>query len=339
MKTPVKVLLCLLGLGLLTAVGAALASRENTSQKTVFAMDSAVTVRLTGKADPKEFTDEILKLDKILDCHNEDSEISRLNRERSGVFSETAADILSKAKKLCLEYPSCDITAGELISLWGINTDSPRRPEQEEIASALENRDINGLEINGRQISLSSGSIDLGCCAKGYACDVIKQMLLESDVSNAVVTFGSSSLLFGEKPNGELFTVDIRDPFNKADTIGYLALGECFLSTSGGYERYAEIDGERLSHIFDLDTGCPSETDLVSVTVVGYSGILTDMASTAVYIDGSQGLNDHFSSCGKDIIGIVAVDDNKNVYLTDGLKDSFYLNNEKYRLANCKALN
>lgn len=300
---------------------------ENVSEQRLFAMDTSVSVKLWGKDDPA-YGEAIERLDKLLDCHSEDSEISRLNRERKGVLSEETAEFLSQAKALCESYPACDITAGELTELWDVGGD-PKVPGEEEIRAALESRDISGLEISGKQVSLRSGKIDTGCCGKGYACDVLKGMLEKDGRSCAVISFGSSALLFGEKPGGKKFSVSVRDPLDKNGVVGTLELGESFISTSGGYERFFEVDGVRYSHIFDLNTGRPAETDLLSVTVVGESGILTDMVSTAAYIGGSEELEKYLND---ENIGVIAVDKDRKVYISAGLKDSFRLENKNYTL-------
>ena len=68
-----------------------------------------------------------------------------------------------------------------------------------------------------------------------------------------------------------------------------LALEDVFAITSGGYQRnFTAPDGTVYQHILDPKTGCPVQSDLLSVTIVSDSGTLADACSTALYVMGEQ---------------------------------------------------
>lgn len=48
------------------------------------------------------------------------------------------------------------------------------------------------------------------------------------------------------------------------------------ISTSGSYRNYYELDGKRLSHVIDPQTGRPIEHNLVSVTVIAPTALEAD---------------------------------------------------------------
>ena len=50
----------------------------------------------------------------------------------------------------------------------------------------------------------------------------------------------------------------------------------------------AQADGTVYQHILDPKTGCPVQSDLLSVTIVSDSGTLADACSTALYVMGEQ---------------------------------------------------
>ena len=58
--------------------------------------------------------------------------------------------------------------------------------------------------------------------------------------------------------------------------------------TSGNYEKYFEENGKRYHHILDPCTGAPSESDVVSTTIIADKGIDCDALSTATFLMGAD---------------------------------------------------
>ena len=72
--------------------------------------------------------------------------------------------------------------------------------------------------------------------------------------------------------------------------IATVSLGEGALATSGGYERFIEIEGKRYSHLIDPGTGWPAE-GLLSVSVVANQAIVAgSIASIALLQPPADGL-------------------------------------------------
>ncbi len=209
-----------------------------------------------------------------------------------------------------------NITCGALTKAWGISTDEPKVPSDEDIAAALD------TIINGGSELPEGTYFDFGAVAKGYACDnqyfyltCHDESYPDDPIDYAILSLGSSTMFYGEKPDGEPFRAGITNPDGEGQ-IGIIETGAAFISTSGGYERFFEIDGEKYSHIFDLETGRPAETDLTSVTVivsadVPFGGIMSDYLSTAVYIGGTEELDEWLAY---DEFEIVAADENGRIY-------------------------
>ena len=104
----------------------------------------------------------------------------------------------------------------------------------------------------------------------------------------------------------------------------------CFVSTSGDYEKYFEKDGVRYSHIFDAKTGKPVQNDITSVTVVADDGTLSDFLSTAIFCEGIENglkLADEFHA------EVIIIKKDKSVFVTDGLKDKLTINDESFSIS------
>lgn len=287
-----------------------------------FAMDTIVSYKIKGKKDNYIYI--IKDCDKIFNAYNADSELYKINHLNERKVSEDMKNIISCTLELSQSYgDSVDITAGAVTELWGISTENPRVPDDEQIKKALSTVDYKKISFDGDTLIMNDGTmLDLGAVAKGYALDKIKEQLDSNKVSYAVYTMGSSSLLYGKKDNSLPFNVEIRNPDGNG-SLGTLKTGETFISTSGGYERYFEADGEKYIHIFNMKTGYPSKSDITSVTVLCDSGIKSDFLSTLIFLDGTEGLAKHLYASDYKII--VATKD-KKVYCSDGL--NFNLNSD-----------
>lgn len=304
-------------------------SEEQFEQSTTMAMDTVFVAKVIGD-NPKEYIEVVNKLDGVLDAYNENSELYKLNAKQNAVASDILLDAVNSSLQIEEKLSSVSITAGGLIKLWDVNGDNPTVPHEDDIQKELSFVGKDNVAISDSSITLKEGTqLNLGCSAKGYACDVVKQKLVENNVSCAIVTFGSSTLLYGKKPDGEKFVTAVTNPFEPSETLLTVKTDECFISTSGGYERYFEQGGKTYSHIFDLETGYPADTDIMSVTVICDSGIMSDMLSTELYIGGTQMVKEYLAS---DEYMIIAVDKNKNIYVSDKLSESIILKDKSFAL-------
>ncbi len=288
-----------------------------------FAMDAPLSVTQYGSDDFSAVKNKAAELDDMLSAYSENGEIAKLNTLGSAELTDTAAQLVKSSVQLYDEYGCVNPLMGNIIDLWNVMGDEPRVPDDEEIAEALHTADISNLELKGSSCTLSGGArLNFGATGKGFALDEIKKVLDDEDMDCAVVSFGSSTLLYGSKPDGKPFKVSISSPDGSGESFADFTCGEGFVSTSGGYERFFEADGEIYIHIFDEKTGRPVDTDLVSVTVVCQSGILSDFLSTRIFIGGSSDIDRWLDN--KDI-WVCAVREDGGIYCTDEMKDSLEL--------------
>ena len=223
--------------------------------------------------------------------------------------NKTYTECLSKSRGLTDKYGAgINVACGELTALWGVSTDAPKVPTEKEMLEAL-------TRIPQNDSFTETTKLDFGSVAKGYACDEAYKLLETTDTDYATVSLGSSTLLYGEKPNGK-FRAGVTNPDKENSYLGIIETDAAFISTSGGYERFFEADGKRYSHIFDMETGYPVETDLTSVTVIisadtADGGIMSDFLSTLIYIQGTEQLDKWLSY---EEFEVVAADENGAVY-------------------------
>jgi len=68
-----------------------------------------------------------------------------------------------------------------------------------------------------------------------------------------------------------------------------LLLTDKAIASSGGYERYLEIEGQRYSHIIDPRTGWPVDA-LAAVSVISDQAVVSGSLATIAMVLGERGL-------------------------------------------------
>lgn len=325
MKTMFRGALCALLLTLCTVFASCSAAQPTTAS--FQAMDTLMTLKVYGGGADicEQLQSRIEALDASLDATDENSEIGRLNSDKTAVLSEDTADLISCSVSLCREFDGVfDITVYPAVLAWGFTTGDYRVPDDDELNTLAEKTNYNNVRFSGLNFSLDGDSqIDLGAVAKGYATDVCSDILYKNGAETAVLNLGGTVCLYGQKPDHSRFTVGVADPDNPAGYIGTLTCGACTVATSGGYERYFEQDGKRYIHILDPKTAAPVDNGVLSVTVVADSGTFADAASTALFVMGLDKATKYYQN-HKDFDFIILTD-NDNLYITEGIYDDFTL--------------
>lgn len=319
-------LACLTALSL-TGCGAA-----QPAELSLFAMDTYMTFVAIGDGADDVLSDlsrTVNSLEASLSRTVDTSEVSRLNRDGSAVWDEDGAQLLSWALQHSQETDGAfDITIAPLVELWGITSDSPRVPSQEEIDALLPLVGSEHVRLSGATAALDEGcAIDLGGIGKGYASDETAELFSESGISGGFVSLGGNVYVHGVTAEGKPWNVAIQDPRNTENYACTLRLTDAFVVTSGGYQRnFTAPDGTVYQHIIDPATGYPVDNGLLSVSIVtrrdsGGTGTMADAYSTALYVMGEEAAVDFWRQQGS--FDMVLVTEDGRVLYTPGLSDCF----------------
>lgn len=304
----------------------------NTKEKRFFAMNTVCSSKVSGK-DSEEVLLRLHRIvknldEEVLSRKNEESSVSRLNRNMGGEIDGKLFEYFSVLIDVCKKSGGkFDFTLGAVSDLWNFGGDADL-PDTEKLEEALLHSGSEKIILAEKSVSYGdSFTVDFGAAGKGIALDEIKNYLETTETKEAVISLGGSVLLYGEKN----FTVGIRNPEGNAGShIAILNVDGCCVSTSGGYERFFEKDGKVYHHILDPETGCPAESGVVSVTVVSESGIVSDALSTACFVLGIEKGAALAEEYGCET---VFIDENKKLYVSEGLKDKIEISDSSYSLA------
>ena len=128
--------------------------------------------------------------------------------------------------------------------------------------------------------------INLGGIAKGYAVEHGAEILRRHGVEHALLNAGGDTRVIGDR-RGQPWIVGIRHPRLADQVITRLPIVDEAISTSGDYERFFEENGRRYHHIINPQTGEPTE-GILTVTVIGPDGTMTDGLDTAIFVLGVE---------------------------------------------------
>ena len=180
-----------------------------------------------------------------------------------------------------------------------------------------------GYNAGTGAVTLPEGmEIDLGSVAKGYAGQLVAQMLRDNGVQSALLDLGGNVQTVGSKPDGSPWKIGIKDPRGE-EVMMVLYIKDQAVVTSGGYERYFEQDGQTYWHIMDPFTGRPADNGLISVTIMGDEGVVCDGLSTALFVMGLEKAVDLWAQSGDFEAAFVL--SSGEVCITEGLTDRFAL--------------
>jgi thiamine biosynthesis lipoprotein len=222
-------------------------------------------------------------------------ELGRLNDAlRQGRSERVAPDLLALIRlSLDMERRTGGLFnagVGGAVAAWGFHADVMRpgaRPDAAALASWRRAApSLSQLVLEGNLVHSGNPrlQLDFGAIAKGVAIDRAMHHLRAMGVSHAVINLGGNLATMGDA-GGRAWQIGIRDPEGE----GLLALvdtsGREAVVTSGTYERFRVLDGERVGHVIDPRNAAPA-TGLVSVTVLHRSAALADAAATALLVAG-----------------------------------------------------
>ena len=295
----------------------------------IFALDTVIDITAYGDNGQKAISaasKEIYRLEKLFSVTNENSEIYMLNHSggKEVTLSEETYSLLKTAKEInAATMGNFDITIYPVLTLWGFTEEEYRVPSDTEITDALACTGIENIVLseNNTVVLLNNAQVDLGGIAKGYIADKAAQAMTDSGCTAGLLSLGGNIRTVGKKPSAELWSIGIQSPESK----GYFATvstEECSVITSGAYQRNFTENGVTYHHIIDPQTGKPSTSEAVSVTIIGKDGAVCDALSTAVYISGVDYAENLYKTMDFEYIILTS---DKKVYVSTGIKDVFTL--------------
>lgn len=236
-----------------------------------------------------EIEEYALKLQKIFNFYDPNSELSTLNKKREMKVSKELLGLITRAKYYHNLSKDFDISLGKKI-------------EKQKIGKNIEiNCSYNDIHISNTKIKLTNPDIliDLGSIAKGYIADKIIEFIQELGIEGAFINARGDLKIFGE--HSEI--INIKHPRNKGHLRHEIILKNNAIATSGDYKQY--IDSYNNCHIIGKKSFC-------SVTIVANSLEIADGLATAIFLMNIEDAKNHIK---KENISAILIDNELNEYI------------------------
>ena len=244
----------------------------------------------------KEIEAELKKVDQALSMFNQESIISKVNRNEKVELNEMFLQVITLAQKVSQDTDGAfDITVAPLVNAWGFGFKTGNKPSGTSIDSLMSTVGYKKISLKGRQLFKENKNTMLDCSAiaKGYGSDVVAAFLKKRGIDNFMVEIGGEVVTQGisekrvpwrigvTKPTDDSLSVD-----NELQTV--LNVTNKAMATSGNYRNFYYKDGKKYAHTIDPKTGYPVQHSLLSATVLADNCATADAYATSFMVMGIE---------------------------------------------------
>ena len=283
-----------------------------------------------AKASVSEGLAEIKRLERLMSTWIPASELSQVNAAAGmkpvPVSSENLVLLSTSLRIAEMTDGGFNIAVGPAVNAWNVSQEG-RIPSQEELAAVRPLVSLSNLKIDSRAktvfLKKKGMSVDVGGIGKGFAADLVVEVMKSAGATAGVVALSGDIKTFGRMPDQERFVFGIQHPRKEQGHIlGRIELEDEAVSTAGDYQRFFIKDGIRYHHILDPQTLQPSR-GCQSVTIVAKTGVMADGLDTGIFVmgpDKGMALIEELP----DVEGVI-VDDHGKILVSSGLKSRLEL--------------
>ncbi len=257
-----------------------------------------------------------------------DSEIAKIN-DYAGLQAVPVSDdtiaVLKQATSFAQDSQGrFDPTVGKVMDIWGLTSNAPILPTEQEQFQALQTVGYSQILIdeNARTVKLQKlgGKIVLDNILPGYIADRCIELNEMSGVTSSGCVFEQAAAVSGLGSKGEPYRISIFEEPN-ADELGTLTLEEGGCYTLFPEEYAFQTHGEKYYSIINPLDGQPmQDTQIQSITVCAPSAAQAECLAVDLTLRGKDE-----AIQAMDTYPLILQDVDGKLYVSDSLKDQFVL--------------
>ena len=246
----------------------------------------------------KEDIETVLhRFDGSLSPFNDTSVISRINRNEPIVPDSFFVNVFRRSQEISTQtHGAFDITVAPLVNAWGFGFKDGTFPDSLTIDSLLQFTGWQKVHLNKNKcIEKDDPRLMLDCSAvaKGYAVDVVANLLQQHGIRNFMVDIGGEVVVKGTNPSNQPWHIGINKPVDDSLSVSgelqtVLHITDAAMATSGNYRNFYYKNGKKYAHTIDPRTGFPVQHEIFSATVIAPDCMSADAYATSFMVMGLE---------------------------------------------------
>ncbi len=233
-------------------------------------------------------------IDRSLSIYNQESLISKINRNIPVVVDSMFAEVFRKSTEVNrITGGAFDITVGPIVNAMGFGSGDTLNVDSVLIHRLIQYVGMEKVALkNGRVVKSDTNIVlDVNAIAQGYSVDIVSRMLESRNIKNYLVEIGGEIRAQGKNKKGQPWSIGIDKPVEGNNIPGanlqaIIQLDNLSSATSGNYRKFYEKNGVKYVHTINPKTGFPVVSNLLSATVVAADCTTADAYATALMVMG-----------------------------------------------------
>ena len=248
----------------------------------------------SAKLNIQKTIDEIERIENLISEWRPETQISQVNQNAGIKPIKVDQEVFEITKKGLwfseITDGSFDISIVAMDRIWKFDGSMEKIPSRRKIRKSVANVNYKNVVLDALKSTIylteKGMKIGFGSIGKGYAADKGRELMQSLGVKGGIINAAGDISTWGTQLDGKPWKIGVKNPFETGETAAVLEFStNKAVTTSGTYEKYAEIDGKRYSHIINPKTGFPS-MGITSVTVIGENAEMCNGFSTSILVLG-----------------------------------------------------
>ena len=247
-----------------------------------------------GKDFQQDVDNELHALDMSLSTFKKESILSKVNNNEPVKVDGFFTTVFKKSMEVSQKTDGAfDVTVAPLVNAWGFGFKAKQSVTPHLIDSLRsfvgyrKMRLVDSTIVKDDQRTM----LDFSAIAKGYAVDVVGNLLHRMGCQNYMVEIGGEVVARGVNHEGVLWRIGINEPNDDEPLVpkhlqAIISLDNKAVATSGNYRNFYIENGKKYAHTIDPSTGYPVNHNLLSATVIANNCMTADAYATACMVMG-----------------------------------------------------